>query len=161
MLAILSCRQDETCVSGLQGMAVEVASVEVIEGIEGGDAVVHGLNVGCTVRQGFSAEEADLLFGGELAGHWGSERRWGSLSGTRWWLLTTLQLLPTQTLTQPSSRLVMTGSRAWAACSTVESSRSLGVCSVTVEMPKVGVPKRLKLKDACLVVGVKRGRRAL
>ena len=61
-----------------------MATVEVIEGIEGSDAVVHGLDVLGSVSECFSAEEADLFFGGELVGHWGSERRWGSLSGTRW-----------------------------------------------------------------------------
>ena len=64
MLAILINRQDETCVSGLQGMAIEVASVEVIEGIEGSDAVVHGLDVLGSVSECFSAQEADLFFWG-------------------------------------------------------------------------------------------------
>ena len=47
------------------------ASVEVVEGIHAEDAVIHGLDVGGAVRQGFSAEEADLLFRREFVGHRG------------------------------------------------------------------------------------------
>ena len=71
MLAILISRQDETCVSAFQGMAVQVPAIEVIKGVQGCDAIVHGLDVFRSVSEGFSAEEADLFFGGELVGHWG------------------------------------------------------------------------------------------
>ena len=60
-----------------------MASVQVIEGIEGSDAVVHGLEVFGSRLDGFSAEEAYLFFWGELVGHWGTVRSWLTLGSIR------------------------------------------------------------------------------
>ena len=45
-------------------MAVEVTSVQVIKGVQGCDAVIHRLQVFCSIGEGFSAQEADLFFWG-------------------------------------------------------------------------------------------------